>query len=150
MKRRRKGQNKIKIQEGMKATKHEGTGQRRKCSKINCSLFIFRKPLWLLPTCLWSVILVLMQLLEILTPSQFWWCVILGEGRSSPDNNIVVAPSVVTSSATQVEEQCISGLPAAGPVRTMAGRRASSDENIVQYNRQASNPFFDLCLICNV
>jgi hypothetical protein len=45
MKRRRKGQNKIKIQEGMKATKHEGTGQRRKCIKINCSLFIFIKPL---------------------------------------------------------------------------------------------------------
>jgi hypothetical protein len=44
MKRRRKGQNKIKIQEGMKATKHEGTGQRRS-SKINWSLFIFRKPL---------------------------------------------------------------------------------------------------------
>lgn len=149
MKRRRKGQNKIKIQEGMKATKHEGTGQRRKCSKINCSLFIFRKLLWLLPTCLWSVILVLMQLLEILTPSQFWWCVILEEGRSLPDNNIVVAPSVVASSATQVEDQCISGLPAAGPARTM-GRRASSDESIVLYNRQASNPFFDLCLKCKV
>jgi hypothetical protein len=64
--------------------------------------------------------------------------VILGEGRSSPDNNIVVAPSVVTSSATQVEEQCTSGLPAAGPVRTM-GRRASSDENI-PYNRIKSSP----------